>query len=333
MGNQKAENRLQNAGIDDVLLAVLGLVAGPLLWWISQTWQANPAASSVQTLEYWIAVLCGFIGIGLSGVWVLFLVAGLGFALALRTKNKVLSYWSGLFTPKFLQRIIISVLGLQLTLGSQAFAAEESATEPTASATAVEEHPFQPEIAELPPSASETGASVPSVSPLDVPSSPSRSTTAIEEPTQPEPSISPQPRQTSLVAPKTAPVDAPASDQANPAAEPSPRQTTTIPVPADTTEPRAAQPETSETYVPEKPSPSPYIATPNPDRTTEAPSVVVQSGDSLWDLAHQELGADATLTQIDQRWRHWWEHNHDVIGDDPHTLSPGLVLVAPPFTH
>lgn len=328
MSNQHARQRPRGAGIEDVLLAVLGLVAGPLLWWMSLTWQQNQTASSVQTLEYWIALLCGFIGVGLSTLWVIFLVAGLVFAVALKTKNKVVRYWSGLFTPKFLQRLIISVLGLQLTFGPQALASEQM--EPSETATILEEQPFLPEIAELPTSSAEATTAEPSTNPTETPST--ATTVPMEETSQPEPSISPEPRQTSVVAPKKeTPVDVEPSGTAVSEPEPSSEQTTSIPVEADMAD-QQTQPRPSERYVPQKPSPPPYIAAPNPERTTENPSVVVQSGDSLWDIAHQELGADATLTQIDQRWRQWWQHNHNVVGTDPHTLSPGMVLMAPPFT-
>jgi nucleoid-associated protein YgaU len=59
---------------------------------------------------------------------------------------------------------------------------------------------------------------------------------------------------------------------------------------------------------------------------------VVKAGDCLWDIAYHELGADATLFQIDQRWRQWWRYNQNTIGDNPHALQPGTVLQSPPFT-
>src|SRR5699024_5360872 len=64
--------------------------------------------------------------------------------------------------------------------------------------------------------------------------------------------------------------------------------------------------------------------------SAEDPTVVVVRGDSLWDLPHLELGADATVIQIDRRWRQWGDHNQDIIGDDAHTLVPGTVRNAAP---
>ncbi|WP_136090075.1 LysM peptidoglycan-binding domain-containing protein [Auritidibacter ignavus] len=69
------------------------------------------------------------------------------------------------------------------------------------------------------------------------------------------------------------------------------------------------------------------------DAVPDVPSktVIVGTGECLWDIAHEELGADATIHEIDLRWRQWWSHNQDVLGPDPHTVSPGTVLSSPPF--
>lgn len=341
MQEHRATTRQYAAQIEDVVLAVLGFVAGPLLWWMSQTWQQNPAATSIQTLEYGIALLCGFLGIGLSTMWVIFLLAGFVFAVAIKTKNKMIGYWSGLFTPKFLQRIIVSVIGLQLTFGSQAIAAEEAPSDPTQVTSTASDNPFMPELAEM--------SAVPEQDPAPEPMTmPSTAVTSPELPTEaplssvsntPSTPLAPQPRQSTQIVPEadsklTATAD---SNTPKAAPDPTPRQTTTIAVPqqpaGNTVDQKASTPGLPDTYLPQKSVPSPYIAAPNPDRSVEDPTLVIQTGDSLWDIAHQELGADSTMRQIDQRWRQWWQHNLDLIGDDPHVLSPGTVLKAPPFTH
>lgn len=70
-----------------------------------------------------------------------------------------------------------------------------------------------------------------------------------------------------------------------------------------------------------------------PRRTpVAAPTVTVVDGDCLWDLAAAELGPDATLLEVDARWREWHRHNRDRIGDDPHLLHTGTVLEVPPHT-
>ena len=55
-------------------------------------------------------------------------------------------------------------------------------------------------------------------------------------------------------------------------------------------------------------------------------------GDCLWDLAAAELGPDATVLEVDARWREWHRHNRSLIGDDPHLLHTGTVLEVPPHT-
>lgn len=334
MSDHNGTDRRHGAGIEDILLAVLGLLAVPMLWWISQTWQQSPAATSVQTMEYWIALICGFVGISLGTLWIIVLLAGLGFAIALKTKNKVIGYWSGLLTPKFLQRIIISVIGMQLALGSQAYAATESTISPTEAESANAEDPFMPRIAELPSATPEAAPSEPTTRPSNAESSPSPSSPApaTMNSSSPSPSVTPQSRQTSDINVDTGTNNAERSGVDKPDLEPTPRQTTTIPMEQPPSDDAGDAPASPDAFLPEQPIPSPYIAAPNPNRATEDPTVVIHSGDSLWDIAHQELGTDATLTQIDDRWRQWWQHNVDIIGHNPHVLTPGTVLTAPPFS-
>lgn len=340
MRKYSATRRQHSAQFEDIVLAVLGSLAGPLLLWMAQTWQHNPAATSVQTMEYWIALLCGFLGIGLCTIWGVFLLAGLGFAIAVKTKNKVVGYWSGLFTPKFLQRIIVSIIGIQLTFSSQAFATEATTPEPTEIASTIADNPFMPELAEMSAATNEEAHSSPAAKQSSDEPSP-RSATSKAPPTAvpdtQSSAVAPQPRKSSQLEPDVVPEATGSSNGTEIPVQPTPRQTTTISVPQDpmrdTEDQETTKPGLPGIYLPQKPVPSPYIATPNPDRSPEEPTFVVQTGDSLWDIAHQELGSESTLPQIDLRWRQWWQHNIDVIGKDPHVLSPGTVLKAPPFTH
>ncbi len=317
-------------GVEDILLAVLGLIAGPLLCWMAQMWQRLPTASSIQTLEYWIAIVCGFVGITLCVLWFLFFIAGLSFFVGLKTRNKFVLYWSELFTPKFLRRIIISVFGAQLALTSPAFAVPTDSE--TAGDTVIDEpEPFMPHVHEpttRPTRADEYDSPTPLAEkhqPTGSPSTaPSISTTA-------PPASTPEPRQHSEVEVRLEPT---ASYKSAEELTPTPRQTSTVII-EQQPEQASQTPNTNneyQTFSPRQPVPSPYIAAPNQARDTADPTLVVKSGDCLWDIAHQELGADATLFQIDQRWRQWWQHNREIIGDDPHALSPGSVLQAPPFT-
>ncbi|MDO5634922.1 MAG: hypothetical protein Q4G34_08660 [Micrococcus sp.] len=87
----------------------------------------------------------------------------------------------------------------------------------------------------------------------------------------------------------------------------------------------------SAAWTPSSPAPTPPGAVQQPRLTTDAPTHTVRRGDCLWDIAGAELGPEATVIEIDLRWRRWYEHNQRRIGSDPHLLTPGTVLIAPPF--
>src|SRR5699024_9322302 len=101
----------------------------------------------------------------------------------------------------------------------------------------------------------------------------------------------------------------------------------------DTEDQETTKPGLPGIYLAQKPVPSPYIATPHPYRSPENPTFVVQTCDRLRDIAHRALGSEPRLAQIALRWRRWWQHTIAGIGKDPHALSPGTVLKAPPLTH
>ena len=65
-----------------------------------------------------------------------------------------------------------------------------------------------------------------------------------------------------------------------------------------------------------------------------AEPVVVQSGDTPWGLAEQQLtqagGTAPTDAEVAQAWPSWWAANRDAIGDDPDLLHPGTPLAPPP---
>lgn len=339
MSTYTSQSGRRQAGIEDILLAVLGFVAGPLLWWMGQVWNDTQTASSLQTLEYWIALICGFLGVVLSVLWLLFVIAGMAFVIALRTHNRLIAYWSGLFTPKFLRRIIISVFGAQLALTSQAFAAtgpQEQANEISISETPV---PFMPSVIE--PSATtkdevdrELDGSPPTLDTSDPSSSSSSSASSTPLPVPSSSELVPEPRQHSQIMVEPAPTTLP-----SPTGDlvPTPRQSSVVDVSPKPLQ-QAPQQQShddkrSDVFTPQQPIQSPEVSLNQRADIADDPTFVVKRGDCLWDIAHQELGADASLFQIDQRWRQWWKHNHSIIGDDPHTIKPGTVLFAPPFSH
>ncbi len=58
-------------------------------------------------------------------------------------------------------------------------------------------------------------------------------------------------------------------------------------------------------------------------------TVVVQPGDSLWQIAAASLPPEATTAEIAAAWPTWYELNADTIGPDPNVILPGQVLRAP----
>lgn len=63
---------------------------------------------------------------------------------------------------------------------------------------------------------------------------------------------------------------------------------------------------------------------------TEQAQHVVKRGDTLWDIAKSRLPEGASAAQINHEWQRWYEHNKQVIGEDPDLILPGQVLEAPP---
>ncbi len=77
-------------------------------------------------------------------------------------------------------------------------------------------------------------------------------------------------------------------------------------------------------------SPPPPAAAPSPVRPDAGSATrTVRPGDSLWRIAAQELGPDASAARIAQAWPTWWQANRTVIGPDPDLLRPGTRLTAP----
>lgn len=71
------------------------------------------------------------------------------------------------------------------------------------------------------------------------------------------------------------------------------------------------------------------VTTPRPALVPRS-DVVVQRGDTLWDIAARSLGRTATDAEIAAAWPKWHSANLDVVGDDPDLLLPGQRLRPPP---
>lgn len=61
----------------------------------------------------------------------------------------------------------------------------------------------------------------------------------------------------------------------------------------------------------------------------EAGPVVVQAGDTLWDIASRELPASATSADVAREWPRWHAANRALIGADPDVIQPGMRLNPP----
>lgn len=98
---------------------------------------------------------------------------------------------------------------------------------------------------------------------------------------------------------------------------------------------RPAAPDTG-AGTPWVPGPPPGAARPadHPPRQdaggdTPDDGLVVAPGDTLWDIAAQELGPGATPAQIAQAWPAWHAGNLETIGPDPDRIFPGQRLRPP----
>lgn len=87
----------------------------------------------------------------------------------------------------------------------------------------------------------------------------------------------------------------------------------------------------SSVQTPDKDFWSPKTPTKQGSRTT-ATTYIVKPGDCLWDIAHRELGANAHLADVEDRWHQWWQTNRQAIGTNPHLLRPGTELSIPAWT-
>lgn len=99
-----------------------------------------------------------------------------------------------------------------------------------------------------------------------------------------------------------------------------------------------AEPRTAPPHEPRTPAAIAQTAAPDPSppadrRGPEAVSApdphVVARGESLWSIAATHLGPGATDREIAAAWPRWYDANRAAVGDDPHHITPGLVLAPP----
>lgn len=271
-------------------MLVLGAVvagAGALIWrsQVGGSFALDRIAEhsvprSLGDLENVLAL--AFCAIGLLTLlwWALSMTAAFACALLLRLHKPRSARLVARWTPAYMRRLAVALLGVQLIAAPAAFAADMP-TDPGDGGPAVS--------AEAAPS--------PAWSALD--------------PAEPAPS----------------PVWQPAA--------PGPQLDRVVDATllAGTTTPVSSEAERSGESAP-SPAWNPGRSTPEIDRVlgSTRPSsdeVVVTAGDTLWSIAANALGPDATAAEIAAEWPRWHDANRDVIGDDPDRLAVGSVLTPP----
>src|SRR6478752_1860944 len=136
---------------------------------------------------------------------------------------------------------------------------------------------------------------------------------------------------TSSVGPTASPLSSAEATTTPSATSPTPAPTRT-PTPEDSPVPTESSPSADPPQEPPPTAADPVAAEPtaaDPVAAGPQASVTVQPGDSLWRIAEQSLGPDATESEVDNAWRAWYFVNRAVIGDDPDEIRPGQSLVAP----
>jgi nucleoid-associated protein YgaU len=82
-------------------------------------------------------------------------------------------------------------------------------------------------------------------------------------------------------------------------------------------------------------APSPMTTGTPSSSTAAAPTapsgeaVTVAPGDTLWGIAAERLGPDATNAEIAIEWPRWYAANRQVVGADPNLIYPGQRLRPP----
>lgn len=231
--------------------------------------------------------------------------------------GRVAGQWSERLTPALARRIAAFLLGIGLGVAggpSQAVATSRSgivasasedrvaAPEATDGAPVAPRADFDHLIADRstpPPHLSTTPAPAPSTS-----SAPRGSTTAPDPGFAPS-SPAPAPSATSTATPTAAPT------------APAPGFTPIAPAPGFTPTAPKVRPQVD---------PGPLTARPGTDERHE---VVVHRGDSLWSIAAEHLGRDASDAEIARAWPVWFALNRDRIGADPDLILPGQILRIP----
>ena len=303
------------AGRTEAMLSLCVLAAGSLLLLVGWSGRAavnplrwaGPGASNLR-LETLVGSLAFWAGSAAVIWWLLSMsMAFLAAACELRGRH-VSSKRLGQWTPAFMRRLALAILGLTLLgpPGAQAAAMAPSGMALSADSAA-----------------------------LDVP--------ALSPPNSPGPPRSPLPRSANAVSGLSTTPDAAGRSHPTDALDPGWTADTFRSENLDgttaTTRDRPPVPlhgsdSLDPGWTPSTVTAEPGLVAPEPRRNPSGVQashreVVVRPGDSLWILASRELGPSATDLEIARFWPQWYSANHEVIGPDPDRLLPGTVLRIP----
>ncbi|GAB3183794.1 hypothetical protein GCM10027060_19640 [Nesterenkonia halophila] len=336
------------ASAADVVLTLLVVVSGPLLLVLGavlmsgaeisaarllrpeastlQVWGAtleeqrqDLAVGDLQAVEELIGLLCVALGVLLSLLAALSVAATALLQLSRRIGVRRGTALLELLSPGFMRRALVVALGAQMAVMGTAAGVSSSVasqtTVPTPSAASAQDE--QDEAA-----GSTAGADSDLV--------------ADRGDQFPDPLFAPAPADDEDAGPADGAGDT-ADDTADDASSPDSEAPSEDP--SDSSSEGAEESAGSDGSTTSRPAGSQRTTSPEPgDRLTggqtrtaadEADHVVVQSGDTLWSIAAEQLGEEAADAQIAAEWPRWYAANRATIGDDPSELRPGMVLELP----
>ncbi|MDQ4490998.1 LysM domain-containing protein [Sinomonas sp. ASV486] len=261
-----------------------------------------PAAldgASEPRVDVLLGLLASIIGLSVVAWWVFSATLAIASALLAAAGSHRASQRTGALAPLFMRRLAMAALGLSLVAAPAAHADglpdpawHAAPSEQSASASLVPAGPSSagPLAAGETAPAGGTAAAGGTVGAAALPAAPPSAS-----PSSPLPSAQPS----SAAATPT------------PSAAPTPSQAAWIPpaVPAD-----------------------PGLLVQQPKRETAGSArepVEVRPGDSLWSIVARHLGPGATDLEVAAVWPDWYDANEGVIGDSPHLIRPGQLLVPP----
>lgn len=281
-----------------VLLVAGGTLAGNIAPDRLGDWLRIVPAALDDALEPRVDVLLGLLAsiVGLSVVawWVFSATLAIASALLAAAGAHRASHRTGALAPVFMRRLAMAALGLSLVAAPAAHADG------------------------LPDPAWHASPSERSAPAAPVPAGPSTAGPLAAGGTAAEGTVG------AAALPASPPSASPSSPTPLPSARPS--------AAAATPTPSAAPASSQAAWVPPALPADPGLLVQRPKRETAgsvSEHVEVRPGDSLWSIVARHLGPGATDLEVAAAWPDWYDANEGVIGDTPHLIRPGQLLIPP----